>query len=241
MNKNSICIATITWARDEEEQQLLQRSLAALSSLQIPVFVTDGGSTHSFIEFLNTIPHFTVGQAKQAGVFAQIKQSLDAAFNSNASFALYTEPDKEMFFKTGLLQMLKEINANENTGVVLATRSQQAFSSFPTFQQMTETCINNCCAELIKKELDYTYGPFLLNKKLLSYLNDVKENIGWGWRPYVFNIANRLGLDVHAIEKDFYCPQDQQNDSSKERIYRMKQLEENIRALVLSTSADLKI
>ncbi len=62
MHKNKLSVATITWARDEDEETLLRSGLSRLALMQIPVFVTDGGSKESFIEFLKSLPNFTVWQ-----------------------------------------------------------------------------------------------------------------------------------------------------------------------------------
>jgi len=52
---------------------------------------------------------------------------------------------------------------------------------------MTETTI---LIAAMKKKDDYNaYGPFLLNRKLATYLKEIKEDIGWGWRPYVLNVT----------------------------------------------------
>lgn len=135
--------------------------------------------------------------------------------------------------------MLNAIEVDETTGVVLASRSIDGLQSFPAFQQMTEATINNCCAEVIGHIADYTYGPFVLNKNVVTYMQALPLDIGWGWRPYAFNIAARLGLSIGTYVSDFLCPADQQNDDAQERIYRMKQLTQNVQGLVLSASASI--
>jgi hypothetical protein len=239
MNKNDVCIATISWARNETEENVLRASLQQLAALQIPVYITDGGSNASFLQFIKGIPHFTLLQAEGKGVYAQAKNSLLAAYKSGKPFIFYTEPDKETFFRTSLAQLLQNVQADDKLGVCTASRSAEGFATFPAFQQMTETTINNCCKEVTGKDVDYTYGPFLLNRSLASYLHTVKEDIGWGWRPYVFILAHRLGLRLESTVSDFTCPPDQREDDQKERIYRMRQLEQNIRGIVLATSAEL--
>lgn len=239
MNKDSISIATITWARDEEEEQLLRLALQQLAEFQIPVFITDGGSKPEFINFLRGFPHFTTVEAKAKGVWPQAKTSLLAAFQSGSDFILYTEPDKHNFFQNDLPTMLDEVSVDNHAGVVLASRSAAGFATFPAFQQMTETTINNCCTEVIGSAADYTYGPFILNRKLIPYLQELQDEIGWGWRPYLFCISKRLNYKIEYYVKDFSCPPDQREDTEAERIYRMKQLYQNIQAIVQSTSASL--
>jgi hypothetical protein len=239
MNKPDVCIATLTWARDAEEETTLRRSLQALAKTGLPVFITDGGSGASFLDFLRGVPQFTLLDGTTRGVWPQAKKSLHHAYQQGTPFILYTEPDKLQFFEEGLPLMLQQVRADQQTGVVLAARSASGFASFPLFQQMTETTINNCCAELVGQRVDYTYGPFLLNRHLVPHLLQVQEDTGWGWRPYLFNITHRLGYTVSAFTADFFCPPDQRQDNEKERLYRMRQLSQNIQGLVLSATAPL--
>lgn len=234
MNKNKIAIATITWARDAQEEATLRKSLESLAAMNLPIFITDAGSTPTFVAFLQSIPNFYVSKQPVKGVYFQAKNSLLAAYETGVDSIFYTEPDKEDFFRSSIAGMLDAIEEDQQLGIAIASRSETGFATFPPFQQMTETTINNCCAEIIGKKTDYCYGPFLLNRKLVPYLDAVKEDIGWGWRPYMFGVAHRLGYKVEAFEKDFSCPLQQRDDDANERIYRMKQLEQNIRGLVLS-------
>ncbi|MDQ6812134.1 MAG: hypothetical protein M3040_00110 [Bacteroidota bacterium] len=238
MNKDQISIATITLARDEQEEQLLRTALHQLSQLNIPVYITDGGSRPGFLAFLAGFPQFIVSKKTARGVWEQAKNSLIEA-SETCEYIFYTEPDKYEFFGKHLTKMIESVHPDEKIGVVLASRSACGFASFPAFQQMTETTINNCCAELIGKTTDFTYGPFLLRSTFVQYLKLVKDDIGWGWRPFVFNIANRLGFNVGAYVADFSCPPSQQQDTAAERIYRMKQLKQNIEGMVLSTAVSL--
>ncbi|MDB5191626.1 MAG: hypothetical protein JWQ96_1189 [Segetibacter sp.] len=233
MNKQDFAIATITWARDQGEEQLLRKSLSKLAELEIPVFVTDGGSSPGFLQFLTGFPHFNLSTTTARGVWPQAKNSLLQASQSGTNFIFYTEPDKYDFF-CKLPGIVRELLVDKQTGIVMASRSGVGFATFPDFQQMTETTINNCCKEVVGKAVDYTYGPFLLNSQLVPLLQTLPEDIGWGWRPYTFGIAKQLGLAIDALVADFMCPLDQREDSPKERIYRMRQLDQNIQGIVLS-------
>lgn len=239
MNANNLSIATISWARNEAEEGLLITSLEALAALDLPVYITDGGSTATFLSFIQSIPHFTLLQPEGKGLYAQAKTSLLAAQNSGSPFIFYTEPDKDTFFRTALKTLLQNVTDDDDLGIYHAARSKDGFATFPPFQQMTETTINNCCKEVIGKDYDYTYGPFLLNSNLLPYLKLVNEDIGWGWRPYLFTIAHRLGLTLQAFVDDFVCPPDQRQDDPKERLYRMRQLEQSIKGIVLGANVEL--
>lgn len=237
MTTSDVCIATISLARNNEEEKLLRTSLEQLGQLKMPVYITDGGSSKNFVHFIKSIPHFNVFEAK--GLWPQTKKSITEAAK-RSKFIFYTEPDKQEFFISHLKKFLEKITVDDNTGVVLASRSMKAFGTFPAFQQMTETTINNCCKEVMKKEMDYCYGPFLFNTCLISYLEKLNDNCGWGWRPFLFTIAYRLGLRIENYERDFNCPLEQRQDDASERIYRMKQLTQNINGLLKATAIDLE-
>ncbi|HEX8460970.1 MAG TPA: hypothetical protein VF623_06055 [Segetibacter sp.] len=234
MNINKVSIATITWARTEDEEQLLKKSLEQLTKFSIPVFITDGGSGKSFLDFLQGFPQFTILKPRSKGLWTQVKSSLDAAYASGSDFVLYTEPDKLEFFQNHLLSFAENINADELPGVILAARSQNGFLTFPPFQRMTETTINNCCEEIIGIKTDYSYGPFILNRMLIPYLLSVEEDIGWGWRPLAFGIVHRLDRTIQVIEKDFFCPEDQREENAEERLHRIRQLQQNVLGILLS-------
>ena len=99
MDKNALAIATISWARDAQEEQLLRASLPYLVALNIPVFITDGGSNPGFLDFLQSFPHFTVLKPDGKGVWAQARKSVQAAQAAGYRFIFYTEPDKRDFFR----------------------------------------------------------------------------------------------------------------------------------------------
>lgn len=237
MSKNDVSIATIAWARNEDEEKELRNSLMALSLLGLPVYITDGGSSASFVDFLKNLPGFTVLSAK--GLWTQAKTSLAEAAKKGAKQILYTEPDKLRFFTEHLRKLLATVDEKEEAGVILASRNAAGFATFPVFQQTTETCINNCCKEVIGIDTDYCYGPFLFNATLLPHLEHLPENIGWGWRPFLFAVAHRLGHSVDVFAEGFECPPQQRIDDANERLYRMKQLAQNIEGLLLAASVQL--
>lgn len=232
-----ISIATISLARNEEEEKILCSSLEQLARLSLPVFITDGGSSAKFRQALHRFPNFSVFEEK--GLWSQSRRSIREANKTARGFICYTEPDKLDFFLNHLRPML-ELPVNDATGIVLASRSAKGFASFPEFQQMTEITINQCCEEVIGKKLDYCYGPFLFNSKLVPVCTLPDEHCGWGWRPFLFVAAHRLGLEIQCYEGDFYCPPDQREDNPKERIYRMKQLIQNIHGLVKAATTEFQ-
>ena len=236
MDKPDLSIATMTWARNEKEDTLLREAMRCLAEVEMPVAITDGGSGRSFIDYLKSFPNFAVFASEAPGVFAQIKRSLQAAGERGARFILYTESDKELFFKRQLSDFISQAPSDDQVGVVLASRSADSFRTYPRSQQYTEGVINHLCAEITGQQGDFSYGPVIINRALVPYLELVKEDIGWGWRHFIFGLAHRLGYRLIHWEADLPCPQAQQGDNRQELIHRMRQLSQNVQGLVLSTS-----
>jgi hypothetical protein len=239
MDCDEVAVATMTWARDAAEERRLRESLPLLAGLGVPVFVTDGGSGEEFARFLRSLPNFEMCDPGERGPWAQAGRSLRAAQASGRRFILYTESDKAEFFRAGLREFVSEAPAGDDVGVVLASRSAESFETFPEFQRMTEGAINRCCAEVVGRPFDFSYGPFLLNRELVHGLEAAPPDLGWGWRTYAFGLARRLGYRVESVSKDLPCPAGQREDDPRERLYRMRQLSQGVQGLVESAAADL--
>jgi hypothetical protein len=236
MDEREVAVATMTWARDTEEEELLRESLPLLAGLNLPVFVTDGGSGAAFVDFLRSLPNFKLCDPPRRGPQEQAGQSMLAAQESGRGFVLYTEPDKGDFFRRVLREFISSAPGVEDVGVVLASRSGDSFKTFPEFQRRTEEAINLCCAEVVGARFDFSYGPFLMGRALAGSLQSAPRGLGWGWRPYAFGTARRLGYRVESLVRDLPCPPAQRDDTPRERLLRMRQLAQSVEGLVRSTT-----
>jgi hypothetical protein len=228
-----ICIATVTWARDDPERQLLRESLLRLADLGLPIAVADRNSGGGFSEFLASRPQFRVVSPRHASLIGQIQASLDEAARANPDFILYTESDKARFFENGLGDFLRRADLDDRNGAVLAARSEASFATFPVLQQFTERTINELCREFIGTPGDYSYGPFLLHRALVPRLAAIPPDAGWGWRHFVFATAARAGYKIHHVVGDYPCPPDQREENDAERLHRLRQLQQNVQGLLL--------
>jgi hypothetical protein len=229
-----VCVSTVTWARDEGEQQLLRRSLLLLADAGLTIVVADRASCPAFSAFLASHPQFRVARPHEPSLVGQVQASLTEAAATGAEFILYTESDKALFFSDGLGPFLRRADLHREAGAVLAARSDAAFATFPPFQRYTERTINKLCARFIGTPGDYSYGPFLLNRELVPRLAGVPPEAGWGWRHFIFGSAARLGYTVAQIVGEYPCPPDQQHEGESERLHRLRQLGQNVQGLLLS-------
>jgi hypothetical protein len=240
MDIADVAVATMTLVRDEREDRLVRQALIHLARHSLRVAVTDAGSAEGFTRALRDLPLFTVAAASwPPDLIAQVRTSLNTASAWDTRFLLYTEPDKSEFFEQWLMPFIGAAPATEDVGVVMACRSDDGLATFPFFQQYTEGTINRLCAELIGERADYSYGPFLLNRRLVPYLADLSPDVGWGWRHYLFGLAPRLGLRLVAIVGEFECPSGQRAEQPGDRLHRIRQLGENIQGLLLSQTRRL--
>ena len=231
METRDISIATITWARDSGEEALLRRALTRLTSLGMRVAVADAGTNASFAEFLRQQPGVTLTIPNERGLIAQVEASLVIAEGFATRFVLYTEPDKDTFFEQRLPRFMAAAPDAPTTGVVLATRSDASFATYPSIQQYTEGVASHLCGEIIGVRGDYFYGPFLIARSLIAPAPRFDRALGWGWRPAMFVAAHRAGLDVVLVPDDHPCPPDQRAETPGERTHRLRQLSQNIAGL----------
>lgn len=232
-----LATATITRARRPAEAALLRDSLEQLSDHGIPVCVADGGSGEAFLDRLRALPHLMVTAVEPGDgprLLGQVQAALAAAGSLEPEFVLYTEPDKGWFFAHRLRAFLEALQRHPEAGVLVAARDGASFATFPAGQQLTERLTNALCAEVLGQAGDFLYGPLLLRASLLPHLGRVREDVGWGWRLLALVLARRLALPVVCHTADLPCPEGQRGeDDLRSRTYRMEQMAQNVRGLVL--------
>jgi len=230
---NGVTIATITWARTDEEQQTLRASMQVLSRIGCPIFVADGGSGSDFRAYLRSLPNVNPVPSERAGVIGQTRASLRAALSTGCSFVVYTESDKQHFFEVSLRAFIERAPDDERLGVFIAARNTASFATFPETQQKTEGAMNDLFGREVEQAGDFCYGPLIINAGLVLYLEEVDPELGWGWRFYLMALAHRAGYRLELLEADLPCPLRQRQNFASERTRRMLQLSQNLRGTVL--------
>jgi len=235
MNTSSISVATITFARDDEEARLIVDGLSSLAATSMPMAISDGGSPAAVVAALAAIPGAAMVPPRERGLVHQVQASAQAAADRARPFILYTESDKQRFFEQSLAAFVSSAPENDDIGIVLAARTDAAFATFPPLQRFCENTINVLTGEATGVVADYSYGPFLMRRELAERLAGVPAHIGWGWRHYIFATAAQLGLRIHAIPGDHPCPENQRQEDAGERLHRLRQLSQNVDGLVLAS------
>ncbi len=236
----SLIAAMPTWARDVAEAELILSAVKALAGTGIPIIAADGGSPEPFLRELRQLSDVQVLPYRPDGprLIGQVKTALGAAHASAAEWTLYTESDKRWFFEHRTPAMLEQ--AIGGGGMIIAARSPESFRTFPEGQQLPETLMNRLCAETWGQDGDYMYGPLLIHRALLPFVERLAEDVGWGWRPYLMAICHRLGVPLRLWEVDLPCPPEQRGENDlQHRVYRLRQLSQNVSGLALGIQAPL--
>ena len=226
-----LTIFTVTWARDTAEEALLTRALEALVALGRPVIAADRTDRPSFTTTLRRLG-IRVAPPSAPNLVAQVKAAAAAAADASpAHYVLYTEPDKELFFRTHLPHFLADLPLADDPGVVLVARTEDSLATFPPMQRYVETVVNTLCAEMVGTTGDFCYGPFLMHRRMLGHLSTMSHALGWGWRPSTFLAAHHSGSRVVHWAADLPCPPEQQVEDAAQRRHRLIQLSQNVSGL----------
>jgi hypothetical protein len=113
----------------------------------------------------------------------------------------------------------------------VAARSPAALDTFPEFQRLTETAMNNICRAALGVDTDFFYGPFLFRTDLETELAGVPPTVGWGWRPFLIHAAVRRGFRVVAVTGDYECSPGDRAEDAADRRHRIRQLVDNAAGL----------
>jgi hypothetical protein len=232
MKASEVTVATIVWARSADEVVLIGRALDLLSQAGMRIAIADRGTNVSLTEALRSLPHVTLTVPPEHGLVEQVRASLELAGRQGTRFLLYTEPDKEDFFRRWLTDFINRSPSTPDVGVVLASRSEKSFQTYPATQRRTEALLNDLCGERLGAPGDYSYGPLLINRVLLPYIALLRSELGWGWRHAIVARAHRLGLRVHHVDGDYACPEGQRHEGDGERKHRLRQLSQNLLGLI---------
>jgi hypothetical protein len=236
--RDTVAIATMTLVRNEEEERRLGRSLAALAKYQMPIAVADAGASRRFTASLSGLAGVHTVVPHRAGLVAQVRASVDLAADFRRPYVLYTEPDKEFFFRNGLRNFLHQALTRPRADLAVASRSARSFETFPSMQRRLESIINSLCGEAIGACGDFTYGPFLMIRDFIPLLDELDADLGWGWRPFIFLAAHQRGAHVVHVTDEYCCPADQVVEEECDRKHRVRQFSENLLGLVAASASE---
>lgn len=226
-------VTTIVSAQTEDDAKRITESLRELSRLGLPIYATERGSPPDLLAHWTT-PNLQL-RTHGTSLVQQVKDSFHRAHAAGHRYVLYTEPDKCEFFAESAHNLL---NAPEPapSAAIVAARDDESFRTFPSGQQAVEHVFNLLSSTIAALHGDILYGPIAIDlEHAMPFLENVPDDLGWGWRPYVLARLKLAGLHVVPYEGHFPCPEDQrEEDEPHHRVHRLVQLEQNVRGLRLA-------
>lgn len=227
-------IVTMTAARSDQDASVLGAAIEQLGRIGLPIFAADGGSITAFKSRVGRVSPLELWREGNTLV-QQIKACFRRAVIADHRVVLYTEPDKKTFFEAGAKHFLEESGACVCEAVCIAARDPESFATFPPGQQSAELAFNHLANDVLGITADLLYGPLVLDLELAAtYLDQVPDDLGWGWRTYVIARCVLAGKQVASLAGRYCCPLEQRTESGRDRIYRLTQLKQNVAGLRLA-------
>ena len=230
----SITVATITWVRDADERARVQAGLAWLAGrFNVIAANREAGAVPGALQEVARLENLTVIPAQQPHLVGQVRTAFAAAARHGADWILYTEPDKLEFFRDHLDAFLEQagMSVRPDTAAVIAGRSIDRLTDLPLVQREAEGLINTWTGRFTQAVGDYSYGPFLLASPCADWIQTAADELGWGWRHYVFGLCRRHQRQIVHVVGDYPSPPPS-GDPAREDLLRQRQLAENIRGLL---------
>jgi hypothetical protein len=226
-------IATMTAARSDQEADVLGTAIVQLGQLGMPIFAADASSIAAFSDRIRRVSQLDFWQ-EGTTLVQQIKACFRHVLKTDHRVVLYTEPDKKEFFESGARLFLKETGGCQ-AAVCIAARDRESFATFPLAQRSAERAFNDVASNALGIATDMLYGPLVLDLELAAtYLDQVPDDLGWGWRTYVIARCVLAGKQVASVAGPFCCPLEQRTENSRDRAYRLTQLKQNVEGLRLA-------
>jgi hypothetical protein len=224
----------MTVAPADGEAAVLAAAIEQLGHSGLPIFAADAGSIAAFTNRVRDLPQLELW-LEGATLVQQIKACFRRVLAAGHRVVLYTEPDKKHFFESGIAAFLQQANGCHGGAVCIAARDEESFATFPPGQQSAERAFNSLAKDALGIGPDLLYGPLLFDLTLAAaYLDQVPDDLGWGWRTYVIARCVLAEKPVSSVVGSFPCPLEQRKESSRDRAYRLTQLQQNVEGLRLA-------
>ncbi len=193
---DDLVFATATWARTQEEGEIIFSGLTSLSKFGAKIVVGDKSiSDFPLAEKLSEISNISVipGGALDD---QRRKVCLEAAKMGKNIFWL--ESDKKYFIENELKRILSKGLLNGH--IVVPFPDKHSFDAYPAFQKEIENFLNKMIGLYIPGDKHFTYGPMLFPSELVKYMEMSKKELGWGINIFFAIIGFARGMRVDCIE-----------------------------------------
>jgi len=231
-----IAVATVSWIRTAKEAGLILKTIEALSQLELPVVIVDGGSDPRYLQKIREMKNVVLLTGGK-GLTAQLIESQRLAAKL-AKTIFYLHTDKLDFALETAPKMIEYYRSLKHQGVLVPTRTPASMATYPIFQQKVEDFLNYFMSDYLGVTADYYAGPKIYPASLVSYLDQLQGEIGWGFEAYFYALAKRLEMPFDFLSFYMNSPVDI-DDKEETKKYRLKVTQWQIDGLAQGQKATL--
>ena len=214
-----LAITTLSLIRTSKERKVVLSTIAELNKLQIPIIVVDGGSSEQDKKEISFFPNVKLFETDKGLTYQLILSHKEAV--KQADFLFYLHSDKLSFVKNNCQRMIDFYDQLGNKGMLIPVRSEKSLSTYPFYQRKVEEFLNFFISDYIGTASDYYMGPKIYPASLVTYLDQLEDDIGWGIEAYFYVIAKRLGLPYNFIDCEMVAPEDIESEE-RTKLYRLQ-------------------
>lgn len=217
---NDIVLVGGSWIRTEEEKELVLETIQTLSSCGTPVVIVDRGSPEEAKERIRSFPNVHFFESTEETTIGQIIRANKEAAKLG-KYLFYTQTDKYDFVKTDVLRIMHFYSSLEEKGFCIPSRTKESMQTYPEYQKTQEAFLNFFISDYVGIKDDYFAGPKIYPAKLVSYMDHIRGEIGWGVEAYLYVLGKRLGLPFDFVPVMINSPKDIES-SEKTKLYRLE-------------------
>ncbi len=217
---NDIVLVGGSWIRTKDEEELVLETIQTLSSFSAPVVIVDRGSPAEAKERIRNFPNIHFFESSDTTTVGQIIQANREAAKLG-KYLFYTQTDKYDFVKTDVLRIMHFYSSLEKKGFCIPSRTKESIQTYPAYQKIQEAFLNFFVSDYVGIVEDYFAGPKIYPASLVSYMDHIKGEIGWGIEAYLYVLGKRLGMPFDFTPVMINAPKDIE-PTEKTKLYRLE-------------------
>lgn len=237
--RNTVVVTTTFYKNVDELRFKLALALVQLAiELGYTVIIVDDSPipeiAQAFVD-LGAIVEKQVNPGMGASRRQVFQRAKDFCINSGEPYAIvWTEPEKVDFIN--YIADVVEPIYTDNIDIVIPTRTEKSWTSYPKFQEQSEKVALLIYHEAVGKKLDPMFGPVAFGENAVDFFincDPSKYGLADNYMQHVAPVEAMIeGYEVISVEVEFQYPEDQRKEEegpayeaiSKKRFSQLEQL-----------------
>lgn len=237
-----IAIATTTrYASPTELRCKLAQAMIreAVSNQNIPVVIVDGSHRADVQQALKEAGGQVIEEESPSTMGAAWRQALREAARLETEVVVLMQPEKRPMVED--LPILAQPILSGAADIVVPSRTEEGFRSYPNVQRLAEQYGNEIFRRLTGFGLDVWLGVRLISRNSFNFFLQYNGDYSDKWDAIFIPLlrAQKAGLSIWGVSTDYKHPPEQreqeENDDALGILKRQEQLQNLIEALCTET------